>query len=86
MELKKFNIDMELNDDIDCILGLVNFRTGPIAHRLRDLGMKIPTKCEREQSHVLFWFLSLYKEHGEKWNEFANDILFEKKEKTASRC
>jgi hypothetical protein len=52
---------------IDDALGTMNFQTGPIAHLLRATGDDIPTKCEREQSHVLFWMLKLAIEHGENW-------------------
>jgi hypothetical protein len=52
---------------IDDALGEMNFRTGPIAHVLRVTGDDIPNKCEREQSHVLFWFLQLAIQHGDGW-------------------
>lgn len=86
MDLKKFNIDLEFNDDIDCILGQLVFKTGPIAHRLRKLGMDIPTKCEREQAFVLYWLLSLYKEHGEKWPVAVTEFLKIKKEESFSNA
>lgn len=60
---------------IDEVLGMMNFRTGPIAHFLRGTGDDIPRKCEREQSHVLFWLLKLAIEHGDGWhNEFKKEV------------
>lgn len=60
---------------IDDALGLMNFETGPIAHLLRATGDDIPRKCEREQSHVLFWFLKLAVEHGDAWRKVAGQEL-----------
>lgn len=67
-----FQLPEKITPAIDDALGFMNFQTGPIAHLLRATGDDIPQKCEREQSHVLFWFLSLALEHGEKWREVAN--------------
>lgn len=52
---------------IDDALGMMNFQTGPLAHLFRATGDDIPAKCEREQSHVLFWMLGLAIEHGDQW-------------------
>lgn len=64
---------------IDDALGLMCFQTGPIAHLLRATGDDIPCKAEREQAHVLFWFLRLAIEHGEKWREVAG-VEFERRQ------
>lgn len=56
-------------------LGVMNFRTGPVAHALRADGQDIPTKCEAEQAHVLFWFLKLAIQHGDAWREKVGDEL-----------
>jgi hypothetical protein len=65
---------------IDDALGMMNFQTGPIAHVLRASGDDIPRKTEREQAHVLFWFLRLAIEHGDKWREAAGDELGRRRE------
>lgn len=53
------------------VLGLPNFRTGPIAHVYRAAGSEIRTKCEDEQAFVLDRFLRLAIEHGEGWRTAA---------------
>lgn len=47
----------DLNDETRFILGLPNFRTGPMAHRLRELGHDIKTKCEDEQAYTIHWLI-----------------------------
>ena len=53
------------------VLGLPNFRTGPIAHVFRAAGADIRTKCEDEQAFVLDRFLRLAIKHGDAWREAA---------------
>lgn len=53
------------------VLGLPNFRTGPIAHVYRAAGANIRTKCEDEQAFVLDRFLRLALEHGDDWRTAA---------------
>ncbi|WP_298410449.1 hypothetical protein [Janthinobacterium sp.] len=53
------------------VLGLPNFRTGPIAHVFRAAGAEIRTKCEDEQAFVLDRFLRLAIKHGDSWREAA---------------
>lgn len=53
------------------VLGLPNFRTGPIADVFRAAGADIRTKCEDEQAFVLDRFLRLAIEHGDGWREAA---------------
>lgn len=65
----------EITPEIDEALGMMNFQTGPIAHALRADGKDIPKKCEREQAHVLFWFLKAIEAHGENWREAIGDEL-----------
>ena len=57
------------------VLGLPNFRTGPIAHVYRAAGADIRTKCEDEQAFVLDRFLRLALEHGEDWRTAAEADL-----------
>ena len=57
------------------VLGLPNFRTGPIAHVYRAAGAEIRTKCEDEQAFVLDRFLRLAIEHGEDWRTAAEADL-----------
>lgn len=64
---------MELPDEmtpaIREALSFMNFQTGPIAYALRADGQEIAHKCEDEQAVVLFWFLKLAIEHGDKWKD-----------------
>lgn len=53
------------------VLGLPNFRTGPIAHVFRAAGADVRTKCEDEQAFVLDRFLRLAIKHGDSWREAA---------------
>lgn len=64
-----------LNDETRFILGLPNFRTGPMAHRLRELGHDIKTKCEDEQAYAIHWMLTLLEEHGAEWRNVAANYL-----------
>ena len=57
------------------VLGLMNFRTGPIAHVYRAAGAEIRTKCEDEQAFVLDRFLRLALEHGDGWRAAAEADL-----------
>lgn len=57
------------------VLGLPNFRSGPIAHVYRAAGAEIRTKCEDEQAFVLDRFLRFALEHGEDWRTAAEADL-----------
>jgi hypothetical protein len=57
------------------VLGLMNFRTGPIAHAYRAAGAEIRTKCEDEQAFVLDRYLRLALEHGDEWRTAAEADL-----------
>ena len=57
------------------VLGLPNFRTGPIAHVYRAAGAEIRTKCEDEQAFVLDRYLRLAIEHGDEWRTAAEADL-----------
>ncbi len=59
----------EMTPEIGEVLGLMNFRTGPLAHLFRAAGADIPTKCEAEQAFVLFRFMHLALQHGAGWRE-----------------
>ena len=66
----------KMNHQIDAILGMMNFQTGRLARLFRDAGMmEIPTKCEREQSHILFMMLKLYGEHGDAWGDIMEQKI-----------
>lgn len=56
-----------LDDDLAAILGRPNFTCSHLAELLRKSGEDIPRKSEREQAAVIYWFLGLYLEHGDKW-------------------
>nr|WP_314606531.1 hypothetical protein [uncultured Janthinobacterium sp.] len=57
------------------VLGLPNFRTGPIAHVYRAAGAEIRTKCEDEQAFVLDRYLRLAIGHGDEWRTAAEADL-----------
>lgn len=57
-------LPFEFDEEIEFILGRPNFVLGPYAHRLRDLGHKIPKKAEAEQAYVMYLLLDLYMKHG----------------------
>lgn len=65
----------ELTEETRWIMGRPNFFTGPIAHRLVQLGHKIAPKMEDEQAYVLHWMLSLHEKHGDSWKQEAERIL-----------
>lgn len=60
-----------LNDDLNSILGRPNFTCCHLAELLRKTGEDIPRKAEREQAAVIYWFLGIYLEHGDKWEDVA---------------
>lgn len=57
------------------VLGLPNFRTGPIAHVYRAAGAEIRTNCEDEQAFVLDRFLRLALKRGDNWRTAAEADL-----------
>lgn len=61
--------------ELDEILGLMPWQTGPIAHALRQDGEYIPEKCEREQAHVMHWMIGLYLEYGAEWRNKVSERL-----------
>lgn len=60
-----------LNDDLVAILGRPNFTCAHLAELLRKSGEDIRRKSEFEQAAVIHWFLRLYLEHGDKWENVA---------------
>jgi len=67
----------DLDKELDEILGMKMWQTGPIAHALRFDGKDIPKKAEREQSHVLHWLIGMYLEHGKDWRVKVAEKLTE---------
>ncbi|MDN2675672.1 hypothetical protein [Janthinobacterium sp. SUN033] len=57
------------------VLGLPNFRTGPIADVYRAAGAEIRTNCGDEQAFVLDRYLRLALEHGDEWRTAAEADL-----------
>ena len=57
------------------ILGMPNFRAGPIAHLFRDTGETIPRKVEEETAFVVHWLLTLFQEHGPGWKKPAGEEI-----------
>ncbi|WP_313112593.1 ead/Ea22-like family protein [Pseudescherichia sp.] len=60
-----------LSDDLIAILGRPNFTCAHLAELMRKGGDDIRRKAEHEQAAVIYWFLSLYLEHGNKWEAVA---------------
>lgn len=67
----------EINDDLIDILGMVPWKTGPIAHVMRADGAPIARKMEAEQAFVLHKLLGFYAEHGTDWRRAAGEWLQE---------
>ena len=63
----------EMTPEIREVLGLPNFRCGPIADVFRAAGHSIEAKSEKEQAFVLFRFLHLALRHGSGW--FAESCM-----------
>lgn len=67
-----------LTDELREVFGLMNFKTGPMAHAFRDAGRaEIRNKCEEEQAIVLDWLIRLVLEHGTGWRRIADETLQE---------
>mgnify|MGYP001064131698 CR=1 FL=1 len=60
-----------LNDDLIAILGRPNFMCAHLAGLLRKSGEVIKRKSEHEQAAIIHWFLGIYLEHGEQWENVA---------------
>ena len=61
----------EMPPELQHVLGMMVFRTAPIAHLFRDAGADIPRKAEAEQAYVLHWLIRLTLDHGRDWQERA---------------
>lgn len=64
-----------LNDDLIAILGRPNFMCAHLAELLRKSGEDIKRKAEHEQAAIIHWFLSIYLEHGDKWEGIAKSDI-----------
>lgn len=60
-----------LNDDLIAILGRPNFTCSHLAELMRKSGDEIRRKSEHEQAAVIYWFLGIYLEYGDKWEGIA---------------
>lgn len=66
----------EINPDLTDILGMPNFRAGPIARAFVKAGRAaIKSHAEEEQAFVLHWALGLYLKHGAGWRQQAQTEL-----------
>ncbi|MGI3901262.1 MAG: hypothetical protein ACRYGP_13740 [Janthinobacterium lividum] len=63
----------EITPEIVEVLGLPNFRCGPIADVYRAAGHEIERQSEKEQAFVLFHFLHFVLRHGAGW--FAQSCI-----------
>jgi hypothetical protein len=57
------------------VLGLPNFRCGPIAHVFTKAGFTIAQKSEEEQAFVLHRYLGYALKHGKNWKGVAEAEL-----------
>ena len=62
----------DMTAELRHVLGLMNFQTCPIAHRLQAAGRDIPRKTEDEQAFVLHWLIKLALDHPDDWQERAH--------------
>lgn len=67
----------ELTPALAEVLGLMIFKTGPIAHGFRAAGHNIKPKVEAEQAFVLHWLIKLALRHGDGWQPIAGEQLGE---------
>lgn len=65
----------EMTPQLEHVLGLMNFSTGPIAHRFQAAGRDIKRKAEAEQAFVLDWLIRLVLQHGDRWAEVADEEI-----------
>jgi len=66
---------IELDKEVEWILGRPCFVCGPIAHILNKLGHNIKPHAEEEQAAVIYWMLCLYEKHGVGWRQKAEEEL-----------
>jgi len=66
---------LELNEHTRAILGRPNFTCIHIAQRLRQMGFTVATHSEDEQASTLYFLLSLYLQHGDRWAAVAEQAL-----------
>ena len=71
---------VEFTDRTRKIMGTTCFQSARFSHRLIELGVypKQPSnhKAEYEQAIFMHWALNLEAEHGEKWFEEAQKVMF----------
>lgn len=82
----------ELTTELRAALGMMSFRTGPIAWAYRVAGYNIPNRREEEQAFVLDQAIRTVCTHGEQWADvFAariravQDVAIEKKNAEKAR-
>lgn len=63
--------------EVRSILSWTCIDCGDYGRALRKAGYEIPPKIEAEQSVVLLWFLSLYRDHGDDWRKKGAEKLRE---------
>lgn len=66
--IRNLEYPQKITPELDRVLGLMLWNTGPMAKALRMDGEDIPRKAEREQAHVLHWMIKLALEHGPEWH------------------
>lgn len=67
---------MGLTPELLEVLGMPNFRAGPMAHAFREAGRaEIKRRSENEQAFILHWLTTLVLEHGADWRRVAGEIM-----------
>lgn len=67
--------ELEFDKNVRFILGRPSFVLGPIARRLRELGIHSAHRAEDEQATVIFWMLKMYIKYGDDYKEEINRFL-----------
>ena len=85
--IEELRFPRELTPVLSEVLGLMNFRTCPLAHAFRDAGRAdIPRKVEAEQAFILHWLVTLALQHGADWRKHADATLSEVIEEAKARA
>jgi len=66
---------IDLDNDVEWILGLPNFKCGALARSLRNNGHTIKEKAEAEQAYVIHFLLNLYLTDRDTWRSRAEDKM-----------
>jgi len=66
---------IKFDREVEWILGQPNSACIGIAQALRESGMDIERKSEKEQAAAIYWMLEMYELHKDKWRERTAEFL-----------